>query len=158
LWVRKGVLIDGYLVGGSQERRRRAGTENVPALVGLGGAAAPAPEGLPPRGGHLASFRGPLEAGGPGDPRGVRRPGPVRGGPAAAQPLDPRPPRGGRPGAPHPVGPRGLRGLDRSGLRLRGGRAEPDPPRLGPPGGRGALLAPGELRPREPEGGGGRFP
>src|SRR5262249_29553909 len=26
LWVRKGVLLDGYLVGGSQERRRRAGT------------------------------------------------------------------------------------------------------------------------------------
>ncbi|HSG40016.1 MAG TPA: cysteine desulfurase family protein, partial [Thermoanaerobaculia bacterium] len=28
LWVRKGAEVSGYLVGGSQERRRRAGTEN----------------------------------------------------------------------------------------------------------------------------------
>jgi cysteine desulfurase len=40
LWIREGVETDGLLVGGSQERRRRAGTENVPAIVGLGAAAA----------------------------------------------------------------------------------------------------------------------
>jgi len=40
LWLRDGVEIDGLLVGGSQERRRRAGTENVAAIVGLGEAAA----------------------------------------------------------------------------------------------------------------------
>jgi cysteine desulfurase len=39
LWMRDGVEIDCLLVGGSQERRRRAGTENVPAIVGLGMAA-----------------------------------------------------------------------------------------------------------------------
>jgi cysteine desulfurase len=36
LWVRGGVELDPYLVGGSQERRRRASTENVPGIVGLG--------------------------------------------------------------------------------------------------------------------------
>ena len=37
LWVRTGSASStAYLVGGSQERRRRAWTENVPAIVGLG--------------------------------------------------------------------------------------------------------------------------
>lgn len=36
LWVRGGAAFESYLVGGSQERRRRAGTENVLAIVGLG--------------------------------------------------------------------------------------------------------------------------
>jgi cysteine desulfurase len=40
LWVRDGVELEPLLVGGSQERRRRAGTENVAALAGLGAAAA----------------------------------------------------------------------------------------------------------------------
>lgn len=40
LWVRGGVEIESLLLGGSQERRRRAGTENVAAIVGLGEAAA----------------------------------------------------------------------------------------------------------------------
>ncbi len=40
LWLRDGVEIEPLLVGGSQERRRRAGTENVAAIVGLGEAAA----------------------------------------------------------------------------------------------------------------------
>jgi cysteine desulfurase len=40
LWIRDGVEVESLLVGGSQERRRRAGTENVPAIVGLGAAAA----------------------------------------------------------------------------------------------------------------------
>jgi len=57
LWVRKRVEITGYLVGGSQERRRRAGTENVPALVGLGEAAATAKEELPHRRAFLAGLR-----------------------------------------------------------------------------------------------------
>lgn len=39
LWVRPGASYEPLLVGGGQERRRRAGTENVPALVGLGTAA-----------------------------------------------------------------------------------------------------------------------
>ena len=36
LYVRKGVKIDTLLHGGAQERGFRAGTENVPAIVGLG--------------------------------------------------------------------------------------------------------------------------
>lgn len=39
LYVRKGVRFRSYLRGGHQERGRRAGTENVPYIVGLGTAA-----------------------------------------------------------------------------------------------------------------------
>jgi len=39
LWVRRGVRIMPFLDGGVQEGGRRAGTENVPAIVGLGKAA-----------------------------------------------------------------------------------------------------------------------
>jgi cysteine desulfurase len=62
LWVRKGAEISGYLVGGSQERRRRAGTENVPALAGLGAAASAALAELPERRAHLAALRDAFEA------------------------------------------------------------------------------------------------
>lgn len=36
LYIRKGTKIDSYIHGGAQERRKRAGTENVPGIVGLG--------------------------------------------------------------------------------------------------------------------------
>lgn len=36
LYVRKGVKLRAFIHGGAQERRRRGGTENVPAIVGLG--------------------------------------------------------------------------------------------------------------------------
>jgi cysteine desulfurase len=36
LYVKKSIKVDNYLHGGEQERGRRAGTENVPAIVGLG--------------------------------------------------------------------------------------------------------------------------
>jgi cysteine desulfurase NifS len=39
LYVRKGVRLEPLIYGGSQERRLRAGTENVPAIAGLGRAA-----------------------------------------------------------------------------------------------------------------------
>jgi len=39
LYVRKGTLIDSFIDGGAQERGKRAGTENVPGIVGLGKAA-----------------------------------------------------------------------------------------------------------------------
>jgi cysteine desulfurase len=64
LWTRQ--EISGYLVGGSQERRRRAGTENVPALVGLGAAAAAAREEMADRTAHLAALRDRFEAELPG--------------------------------------------------------------------------------------------
>ncbi|HEV2845791.1 MAG TPA: cysteine desulfurase family protein [Thermoanaerobaculia bacterium] len=62
LWVRKGVEVTGYLVGGSQERRRRAGTENVPAIAGLGEAAAAAREEMAGRVAHLSGLRDRFEA------------------------------------------------------------------------------------------------
>ncbi len=39
LYIRKGVQINNYMHGGAQENRRRAGTENVPGIVGFGKAA-----------------------------------------------------------------------------------------------------------------------
>ena len=39
LYIRKGVKIRSFIHGGAQERSRRAGTENVPGIVGLAAAA-----------------------------------------------------------------------------------------------------------------------
>ena len=39
MFVRRGTPLDSLIVGGSHERRRRAGTENVPGIVGLAKAA-----------------------------------------------------------------------------------------------------------------------
>jgi len=46
LYVRKGTQLEPMLYGGSHERSRRAGTENVPGIVGLGKAAELASAGL----------------------------------------------------------------------------------------------------------------
>jgi len=46
LFVRKGTLLAPMLYGGRHERSRRAGTENVPGIVGLGKAAELARQGL----------------------------------------------------------------------------------------------------------------
>lgn len=39
LYIRKGVRIANYLHGGAQENRKRAGTENLPGIIGFGKAA-----------------------------------------------------------------------------------------------------------------------
>ena len=39
LWIKRGTRIQPILTGGKHERNRRAGTENVPAIAGLGTAA-----------------------------------------------------------------------------------------------------------------------
>ena len=36
LYIRKGVKLRSFVHGGAQERKRRAGTENVPGIVGIG--------------------------------------------------------------------------------------------------------------------------
>lgn len=38
LYIRKGIRLDNLLHGGAQERRRRAGTENLAGIVGMGAA------------------------------------------------------------------------------------------------------------------------
>ena len=35
IYIRKGIDVDSYLHGGAQERNRRAGTENIPLVVGF---------------------------------------------------------------------------------------------------------------------------
>jgi cysteine desulfurase len=57
LWVRRGVRIMPLLEGGVQEGGRRAGTENVPAIVGLGKAAELAKAGMAARIGQLTKLR-----------------------------------------------------------------------------------------------------
>ena len=57
LWVRKGVRIMPLLDGGVQEGGRRAGTENIPAIVGLGKAAELATANMAGRIEHLTQLR-----------------------------------------------------------------------------------------------------
>lgn len=63
LWVRDGAELAPFLAGGGQERGRRAGTENVAALVGLGEAARRAADELPERTARLTALRDRFEAG-----------------------------------------------------------------------------------------------
>ena len=49
LYIRKGVKIRSFVHGGAQERKRRAGTENVPGIVGYGAAAKRAAESMEKR-------------------------------------------------------------------------------------------------------------
>lgn len=64
MYVRRGTPLDPLFVGGSHERRRRAGTENVPAIVGLGKAAELAMHSLETGAMHrLAGLRDRLEKG-----------------------------------------------------------------------------------------------
>ncbi len=49
LYIRKGLKLRSFIHGGSQERKRRAGTENVPGIVGLGTAARLAAETMEER-------------------------------------------------------------------------------------------------------------
>lgn len=53
LYVKKGVRIGSYLLGGAHERNMRAGTVNVPGAVGFGNAAELAQERMPQNTAHL---------------------------------------------------------------------------------------------------------
>jgi cysteine desulfurase len=61
LYVRKGVPLQPLIRGGRQERGRRAGTENVPAIVGLGKAAEQAQHSLPSDMPRVMNLRDSLE-------------------------------------------------------------------------------------------------
>ncbi|MEW6233314.1 MAG: cysteine desulfurase NifS [Chloroflexota bacterium] len=63
LYVRKGVRIVPFIDGGVQEGGRRAGTENVPAIVGLGVAAEIAKAEVPSRAARLTPLRDRLARG-----------------------------------------------------------------------------------------------
>lgn len=57
LYVRKNIKLKAFIHGGAQERQRRAGTENVPGIVGLGAAAKIAYEQLEERTKYLIELR-----------------------------------------------------------------------------------------------------
>ncbi|HHV45507.1 MAG TPA: cysteine desulfurase NifS [Tissierellia bacterium] len=57
LYIRKGVKIDSLIAGGAQERNRRAGTENVPGIVGMGKAIELAYENLEESNAKLIKLR-----------------------------------------------------------------------------------------------------
>lgn len=63
LWIRRGTRLAPLLTGGRQERNRRAGTENLPGLVGLGVAAALAARKLDAEAERLSVLRDALESG-----------------------------------------------------------------------------------------------
>ena len=63
LYVRKGTVLEPVLFGGSHERGRRPGTENVPGIVALGEAAALAHRDLAVEGQRLIGLRDRLQQG-----------------------------------------------------------------------------------------------
>lgn len=63
LYIRKGTRAETLMHGGGQERRRRAGTENVPGIVGLGEAIEHAVTDLEGRTRRIAAMRDRLIAG-----------------------------------------------------------------------------------------------
>ena len=63
LYARRGVRLHPLLRGGGQERGRRAGTENVPAIVGLEEAARIMALEMPHEGERICRLRDRLEAG-----------------------------------------------------------------------------------------------
>ncbi|MCX7591978.1 MAG: aminotransferase class V-fold PLP-dependent enzyme, partial [Kiritimatiellae bacterium] len=63
LYIRKGTKFKPFMLGGHQEHGRRAGTENVPYIVGLGRACEMAARYLPEEKIRVAALRDRLEAG-----------------------------------------------------------------------------------------------
>ncbi|WP_440641761.1 cysteine desulfurase NifS [Bradyrhizobium sp. PUT101] len=63
LYVRKGTKFKPLILGGPQERRRRAGTENIPGIVGLGKAAELAAVTFEQERAQIAAFRDRMEQG-----------------------------------------------------------------------------------------------
>ena len=63
LWIKRGARVTAILTGGKHERNRRAGTENVPAIAGLGVAAGLARKKVTTDAARVAALRNRLEAG-----------------------------------------------------------------------------------------------
>jgi len=63
LWIRRGSRLVQTMTGGKQERNRRAGTENVPGIAGLGTAARLALQRTETEADRIAALRDILEAG-----------------------------------------------------------------------------------------------
>ena len=63
IWIRRGLRILPILTGGKHERNRRAGTENVAGIVGMGVAAEIARAKMADEGVRVAALRDRLEAG-----------------------------------------------------------------------------------------------
>ncbi|MDD1703836.1 MAG: cysteine desulfurase NifS [Methanoregula sp.] len=63
LYIKKGVRIENLLHGGGQEKRRRAGTENIPGIVGLGRAIELATADIPGHSARVAAMRDRLVTG-----------------------------------------------------------------------------------------------
>jgi cysteine desulfurase len=63
LFIRRNTSMKSLLRGGGQERGRRAGTENVPAIVGFGAAAKSARENLEAHSNALRDLKNELESG-----------------------------------------------------------------------------------------------
>jgi cysteine desulfurase len=63
LWIRRGVRLQAPMTGGKQERSRRAGTENVAGIIGLGAAAQLARAKMAAEADRLAPLRDRLEEG-----------------------------------------------------------------------------------------------
>ena len=62
LYIKRGTRLKAFVRGGSQERNRRAGTENVAGIVGLGRAAELAREDMDAESSRLSGLRDRLEA------------------------------------------------------------------------------------------------
>ena len=63
LWLRRGSRLISTSTGGKQERNRRAGTENVPGIAGLGIASRLALENAARNAEHISTLRDKLETG-----------------------------------------------------------------------------------------------
>ena len=61
LWIKRGTRVTAILTGGKHERNRRAGTENVAAIAGLGAAATLASGKLTTEAARLSALRNRLE-------------------------------------------------------------------------------------------------
>jgi len=63
LWIKRGTRMQPTITGGKHERNRRAGTENVAAIAGLGAAATLAASKMDAEGPRVAALRDRLETG-----------------------------------------------------------------------------------------------